>query len=81
MLKQREQVKNYFRIKPVDAGVIDVRDLPKEDIRFVENFVELLRKKDHLEYKQEPKNKKIKFAEWNLAVKGKIGRDEIYDHL
>lgn len=82
MLKYQEKTRNYFNPAGVSAGVIDMRDLPKEDVRFVENFVELLRKKERLEYKPNvKKEKKIKFAEWDLKTKGKLGRDEIYDYL
>jgi len=30
---------------------------------------------------QQEKSKKIKFAKWNLKVKGNLGRSEIYEYL
>ncbi|MBI4652317.1 hypothetical protein HY745_13785 [Candidatus Desantisbacteria bacterium] len=66
------------------SDIIDVHDLPDNEIRVVEQLVELLRKKtkpakSHVAAYQ--KEKKIKFASWSLGVKGKLTREEIYDYL
>jgi len=82
MLKQQEQLKNRLKTNSTNnTGVIDVHDLQRDDVKFIKNFVELLRKREKLEHEPKEKNKKIKFAEWNLKVKGKLGRDEIYGYL
>jgi hypothetical protein len=55
---------------------INVRDLPDEDIRFIKELVEFLREKAKL--RQTREEEKTSFSSWNLGVKGKLTREEIY---
>ena len=62
------------------ANIIDVHDLPEQDVKFVEKLVELLREKTRME-KTKKEKEEINFAVWPLGVKGKLTREEIYDYL
>ena len=60
---------------------IDVHDLPKEQVKIVQEFVNFLRgriKKETIKAKRE---KTIAFKSWPLGVKGKLTRREMYDYL
>jgi hypothetical protein len=57
--------------------MIDIHDLPPEEAKLVEEFVEFLRNRQRKEKRKEPLN----FATWPLGVKGKLTRKEIYDYL
>jgi hypothetical protein len=67
--------------------VIDLHNLPDEDVRLVEELVEFLEekaKRKHTcreEKTIEPKEEKINFATWPSDVIGKLTREEIYDYL
>ncbi len=66
------------------ADTIDVRDLPEDDVQFLERWVERLRTKARRERRQPDKTEKKEgpvFAVWPLGVKGKLTREEIYDYL
>ena len=60
---------------------IDVHDLPENEVRFVKELVELLREKKQETKKDGEASEEINFATWPLRVKGKLTREEIYDHL
>jgi hypothetical protein len=61
--------------------VIDVRDLPEEDIRTIRQFVDFLRERAKAK-KEEPKDEEeIVFTVCPLGVKGELTREEIYDYL
>lgn len=64
------------------GDIIDVHDLPEEDVEFIEKLVELLREKAKTRKEKVPGEKEeIQFASWPLGVKGKLTRKEIYDYL
>lgn len=63
------------------ADVIDVHDLPEEDVSMVRHLVSFLREKAKREKEQE-KPEEIRFRSWRLGkIKGTLSRREIYDHL
>jgi hypothetical protein len=58
--------------------IINIRDLPEEEVKLVEDFIEFL--KARKERKKEKKEKEdFTFASWDLEVKGKLRREEIYE--
>jgi hypothetical protein len=58
--------------------IINIRDLPEEEIRLIEDFINFLKARKGR--KKEKKEKEdITFASWNLDVKGKLRREEIYE--
>lgn len=59
---------------------IDVHGLQDEDIKFVEKIVNLLRDKG-IQNEIKKGSEDIEFVAWPSDVKGKITREEIYDHL
>jgi hypothetical protein len=60
---------------------IDVHDLPEEDVKLIQGFVEFLREKAKTnEYKKE-EGEEVKFTAHPSDVIGKLTREEIYDHL
>ena len=62
-------------------NTIDIRDLPEEETKLVQEFVEFLRKKTKARGKKDHKSEETVFATWPLGVKGKLTRREIYDYL
>ncbi len=69
------------------SRIIDLHNLPDEDVRLVEGLVEFLeekaKRKQTCKGKKigEPKEEKINFATWSSDVIGKLTREEIYDYL
>jgi len=63
------------------VDTIDVHDLPKEQVRFIQELVEFLRERMRARRKKVEKKEEIPFATWPLGVKGNLTRREIYDHL
>jgi G:T-mismatch repair DNA endonuclease (very short patch repair protein) len=66
------------------ADTINVRDLPEEDVQFLERWVERLRAKARRERQRAEELEKMEepvFAVWPLGVKGKLTREDIYDYL
>ncbi len=63
------------------AKVIDIHDLPEEEVRLVQKFVESLRKKGKRKGEAGIKKEKIRFGAWTLGAKSKFTRKEIYDYL
>ena len=61
-------------------NTIDLRDLPEEETKLVQEFVEFLRKKAKARGKKDHKSEDTVFASWPLGVKGKLTRREIYDY-
>ena len=61
------------------ANVIDLRDLPEEQVKFVQKLVESLKQKAKIKRKRD--GEAIAFTAWPLSVKGKLTRKEIYDYL
>ena len=60
--------------------IIDVHDLPVEDVVIIENLVRLLRNKTQVAIN--PKNtEEPNFSTWPLGAKGKLTRKEIYEHI
>ncbi len=59
--------------------VIDVRDLADEEARMIRQFVDFLRRKKEPATRR--KEEKIAFRSWPLKVRGKLTREEIYEHL
>lgn len=59
--------------------IIDIHDLPNDDIKFIEKLVLFLREKARI--KKEYEKEKVDFASWPLGVKGTLTRKEIYDRL
>jgi len=60
--------------------MIDVHDLPVEDVVFIENLVRLLRNKTHVAIAQKNADEP-NFSTWPLGAKGKLTRKEIYEHI
>ncbi len=62
-------------------GKIDVHDLPDEQVRFIEEFIQFLREKTKKRGRKVNGKEEITFASWPLGVKGGLRRSEIYDYL
>ncbi|RKY65487.1 MAG: hypothetical protein DRQ08_05695 [Candidatus Latescibacterota bacterium] len=62
------------------ARTIDVEGLSEEQVKLVEEFVEFLKSKKKV-HPAEESQEDVTFRSWPLGVKGKITREEIYDHL
>ena len=61
---------------------IDVHDLPEEDVKLIQDFVEFLREKEKTrEVKKEEWEDEVTFNAHPSDVIGKLTREEIYDHL
>lgn len=58
---------------------IDVHDLPKEEVEFVQKIINLFRERERI--KRNKVEEKIEFASWHLGARGKLTRKEIYDYL
>ena len=62
------------------ADVINVKDLPEEEVQILEHWVERLRargkREKALEKKATRQEKTPDFATWILGVKGKLSRKE-----
>ncbi len=63
------------------AKVIDIHDLPEEEVKLVQKFIEFLRKKSKKEGDAGSEKEKIHFGAWALGAKGNLTRKEIYDYL
>ena len=63
------------------ASVIDVHDLPEEEVKIIRDLVECLRTKAKTRKEEAEGEEKIDFAAWPLGVKGELTREEIYDYL
>ena len=75
MLKQLMKIVKGVRM----AETIDLRDLPEEEVKFVQRLVDSLRERARM--KKEGRKEEIDFATWPLKVRGKLTRREIYDYL
>lgn len=62
-------------------GKIDVHDLPDEQVKFIEEFIQFLREKTKKRGRKVKGKEEITFASWSLGVKGGLRRSEIYDYL
>ena len=62
------------------AKMIDLQDLPEEEVKLVENLVDFLKDKAKVKKAMQQKEQ-INFATWPLGVKGKLTRKEMYDYL
>ena len=62
------------------ARIIDVHDLPVEDVVVIEKLVRLLRNKTHVAITQN-NAEEPSFSTWPLGAKGKLTRKEIYEHI
>lgn len=60
--------------------VIDIHDLPNEDVQFIKKIVGFLREKANTKKTGEGK-KEVVFSFHDSNVIGKITRKEIYDYL
>ena len=60
---------------------IDVRDLPKDQVKFIEEFVNFLRGRMKRGDTKAEVKEEVTFNSWPLGVKGKLTRREIYDYL
>lgn len=62
---------------------ISIDDLPEEHARLVCEFVAFLKAKSKLHPVPDKLDNanKPEFAEWPLEVRGRVTREEIYDHL
>jgi len=60
---------------------LDLNDLSEEDAKFVETLVSYLKERLRIKKATGERKEVIKFASWPLGVKGKLTREEIYDHL
>jgi hypothetical protein len=64
---------------------IDLRGLPEEQVRLIQEIVEYLKKKAKSQHKMGkgcpmPRGK-LMTRSWPLGVKGRLTREEIYEHL
>jgi hypothetical protein len=66
-------------IKMTDT--IDLHDLPEDEVKLVQEFVEFLKRRVKMREKKAGEKEEITFAAWPLGVKGKLTRREIYDYL
>ncbi|MFH1192215.1 MAG: hypothetical protein V1655_01945 [bacterium] len=73
------KIKQNKRINYKMVNKIDLYDLPESEIKFIRGLIEILRNKQ--EKKRQDKKRKTNFSAWNLRVKGKLTREEIYDYL
>jgi len=60
---------------------IDVHDLPKEQVKVVQEFVNFLRGRIKKKSIKAKGKKTVAFKSWPLGVKGKLTRKEMYDYL
>jgi len=60
--------------------IINLENLPDEQVRLIQQLIEFLKIKGKRERSDKGK-KKINFACFKIGVKGKLNRKEIYDHL
>lgn len=58
------------------TNVIDVHDLPEEDVLIVQEIVDQLREKRK---NQDSEKREVEFGRWPLGVKGNLSRSEIYE--
>jgi hypothetical protein len=62
--------------------MLDVRDLPDDQIEFIQQLIEFMRQKHQKPFRQpEDETESIHLRSWSLGVKGEISREEIYDYL
>ena len=61
--------------------IVDIHDLQEEEVNLVREFVEFLRKKAKMQSKMSMQKASKAFSTWQLGVKGKLTRREIYDYL
>jgi hypothetical protein len=61
--------------------IIDVHDLPEEEVKFIQKIVNLLREKAKMRETKAGEKEEVVFAKWPLGVKGKLTRKEIYEYL
>ena len=62
--------------------MLDVRDLPDDQIEFIQQLIEFMRQKRQKPFRQpEDETESIHLRSWSLGVKGEISREEIYDYL
>lgn len=59
---------------------IDVRDLPAEQVQFLQQLIEFMRHK-HQEATPQREPETINFRDWPLGATGPLSREEIYDDL
>ncbi len=85
-LKCKKELGNFLKKEIIElekegytvSDTIDLRDLPEEEIKLVQEFVEFLRKKAESREKKEKKGEKIVFAAWPLGIKGKPTRRDVW---
>jgi len=63
------------------AKVIDVGDLPEEEVKLVREFIKFLKEKTKMRDRKTIGNEKIIFRTWPLGAKGRYTRKEIYNYL
>ena len=63
------------------AKVVDIHDLPEEEVKLVREFIEFLRKKAKRQNKMGMEKASKAFSTWPLGVKGKLTRREMYNYL
>ena len=62
--------------------MLDVRGLPDDQIKFIQQLIEFMRQKQQKPLTQpEDETKTIHLRSWSLGVKGEISREEVYDYL
>ena len=62
--------------------MLDVRDLPDDQIEFIQQLIEFMRQKHQKPLAQpEDETETIHVRSWALGVKGEISREEIYNYL
>jgi len=63
------------------ASIIDVHDLPEEEVRIIRELVECLRAKAKKRTGVEEERQEVVFTAHPSDVIGDLTRREIYDHL
>ena len=62
--------------------MLDVRDLPDDQIEFIQQLIEFMRQQHQKPLTQpEDETGAIHLRSWSLGVKGEISREEVYDYL
>ena len=62
--------------------MLDVRDLPDDQIEFIQQLIKFMRQQHQKPLTQpEDETGTIHLRSWSLGVKGEISREEVYDYL
>lgn len=63
----------------MNVRIIDIGDLPSEDVELVQEFIDQLRTRKQIQDDESVDAEEMR--SWALGVKGNLSRKEIYDYL